>query len=47
MEMGDAFTFKPKDGIRLAARWNFELGVTVKGGHRYLSTEGSLSKVDW
>jgi len=45
--MGNALTLKLEDGVRLAARWNFELGVTVKGRHLYLSAEGSLSEVDW
>jgi len=47
MEMGDALIFKPEDLARLAAGGDFKLGFTVKGGHLNLSTESSLSKVDW
>jgi hypothetical protein len=45
--MGNALIFKSKDVTRLAARWNLELGLTVKGGHFYFSAKGSLRKVDW
>jgi len=47
MEMGNAFILKPKDFTRLAASRELELGFTVEGRHLYLSTKGSLGKVDW
>jgi len=47
MEMGNALIFQPEDRTRLAAGGELELGFTVKGGHLNLSTESSLSKVDW
>jgi len=45
--MGDTLTFKPKDGTCLATSRNLKLGFALQRRHFYLSTEGSLSKVDW
>ena len=44
--MGNAFPFESEDGVCLAAAGNLERGVTVKGRHLYLGTEGSLGKVE-
>jgi len=45
--MRNALILKPKDCACLATSVKLELTITVKGRYLYLSTQSSLSKVDW
>lgn len=46
VKVGNPLIFKAKDLSGLAARPYVELEFTMESGHFYLSTEGSLSKID-
>jgi hypothetical protein len=45
--MRDTLTLKPENFTSLAASRELELDSIIKGRYLYLSTESSLSKVDW